>query len=172
MNFKRIKNLLSTGFIGLMVLLLGVSALLDAVRDLKEFDRFDGEIVAKGITPHSTRTARGVTMTSNVFYLRLKDLDQNLAVFDRGDDYALLDASLQVGDRVRVYFRHSYETNKLNLDTYQIEKAGTVILRQEKQRNRQWLLAGITIPFGLALVVVAYLTDRAIRKEVVDSPTN
>ena len=98
--------------------------------DLNKVDKFEGVITEKGITTYQTSTSGGyqTTLTNQAFYLKLKNHNQTLGVYNPRQTYVSLDNSLFVGDTIKVFYKRSNLVDKLNIETFQIEKNNQEIL--------------------------------------------
>ena len=138
------------------------STMTNACTDLDDLNKFEGIITDKGITQNTSSTSKG-PRTSDVFFLRLDGLDQMLATYNKEQSYYELDSRLNVGDKVKVYFKSSPYSDAPNLSTYQIEKDGQVVLGQDEFKGKE-MIGGIIATFGLALVItIGYFQDKKYR---------
>jgi hypothetical protein len=162
-NKKRVGNLFAMVF---FVTVMSFGTFLfykDATIDVNRLDQYSGQIIDKGITTHESSTKFG-TRTSDVFFIKLKGLDQILATYNMGQNYDRLNNSLQIGDSVKVYYRASLKSNIANIDTYQIEKDGLVILDNSEYRNKRMTgvyICGIGI---IVMIAIGIIRDRKFRR--------
>jgi len=107
--------------------------------DLSKVDKFEGTITEKGITTYQTSTSGPyrTTFTKQAFYLKLNGLNQTLAVYNPQQTYGSLDNNLNVGDTIKVFYKHSNLVDKLNLETFQIEKNNQEILNSKDFQGRE-----------------------------------
>ncbi len=125
----------------------------DATIDMDTLDQYSGQIIDKGTTTHESSTKYG-TRISDVFYIRLKGLDEILATYNMGQNYDRLNNSLKIGDSVKVFYQASLKKNVANIETYQIEKDGQIILNNSEYRNKS--MKGVIV--GGVGVVVMFIT--------------
>ena len=148
---------------GVTVLSLGTFLFYkDATIDINRLDQYSGQIIDKGITTHESSTKFG-TRTSDVFFVKLDGLDQILATYNMGQKYDRLNNSLQIGDSVKVFYRASLKNNVPNIDTYQIEKNGLVILDNSEYRTKKMIGVFITGIVTIVLIVIGINRDRKFR---------
>lgn len=135
----------------------------DATLDKEKLSFYSGQIIDQGITDHSSSTKYG-TKTSKVFYLRIKGLNQMLAVHNTGQEYSDLMNNLHVGDNVDVYYKTSIKTDEPNIDVYEIKTGDKIILSDKELRSkRKW--GGIIAALGVGLVfVIGLIRDRRYQK--------
>lgn len=131
----------------------------DATADMNSLDRYSAQITDKGITTHSSSTKFG-TRTSDVFFIRLEGLDQILATYNRAQDYGQLEHELVIGDSVTVYYRASLKTNEPNINTYQIEKNGKVVLDNREFRSKSMKAVYIGICGIVLIAAIGIVKDR------------
>ena len=133
--------------------------------DLNKVDKFEGIITEKGITTHQTSTSghNRTTLTKQVFYIKLQGLNQKLAVYNPQQDYGSLAKSLNVGDMVKVFYNHSNLVDKLNLETFQIEKNQHEILNSQDFQGQERIAFYIAFIGGFVLLFLTFLQDRKYR---------
>lgn len=149
---------------GVTVLSLGTFLFYkDATIDINKLDQYSGQIIDKGITTHESSTKYG-TRTSDVFFVKIEGLDQILATYNMGQKYDRLNNSLQIGDSVKVFYKASLKNNLPNIDTYQIEKNGLVILDNSEYRSKRMIGVFITGIVTIVLIVIGINQDRKFRK--------
>ena len=155
-NKKRIGNLFAMVF---FVTVMSFGTFLfykDATVDMDRLDQYSGQIIDKGVTTHESSTKYG-TKTSDVFFIRLKGLDQILATYNMGQNYDRLNKDLQIGDTVKVFYRTSLKRDVINIDTYQIEKNGQIILDNSEYRSKSMKgviigSVGIVVMFAIGII--------------------
>jgi hypothetical protein len=137
----------------------------NACTDIDDLDKFEGVIVEKGLTKNMSTISGKGTITSDVFFLKLEGLDQILASYNKEQSYHDLDSKLNVGDKVKIYFKYSPYNDRPNVSTYQIEKAGQVILGQDEFKGKE-LIGGIIATLGLVLILtISYFQDKKLRRK-------
>lgn len=130
--------------------------------DLNKVDKFEGIINEKGITNYqtSTRERYRTTLTKQAFYFKLGGLNQTLAVYNPQQNYISLDNSLNVGDTVKVFYNRSDLVNKLNLETFQIEKNKQVILNSQDFQSRERIAFYMALIGGFVILFLTFYQDR------------
>lgn len=158
-NKKRIGNLFGMVFFVTVTSFGTFLFYKDATVDMDRLDQYSGQIIDKGITTHKSSTKYGTT-TSRVFFIRLEGLDQILATYNMEQTYDRLNTDLQIGDSVKVFYRTSLETNVANINTYQIESNGEIILDNSDYRSRS--MKGVIIgSIGIVVMLaVGIIRDR------------
>lgn len=126
--------------------------------NLNEVDKFEGVITEKGIT-----TYNGSILSNQAFYFKLKGFNQTLGVYNPNKDYRSLDISLNVGDTIKVFYNHSNLTDKLNLETFQIEKNNQNIFTSQNFQGRERIGFFITLISGLILLYLTFYQDKKIK---------
>src|SRR5690606_24438945 len=96
---------------------------------------------------------------SNVFYISLKDLDEDLGIYRMSKEYEDLLKKVNVGDKVKVYYRpSSNERENINIDLIQVEKDGQAIIGKEEYEKKESSLIyiGIIARFGTLFLSYRY----------------
>ena len=112
-----------------------------ASKDLSEYSQIEGIITNKGI------------INSKIFFLKLSNYPQNLAVYKMTKNYSELDNNISNGDKVKVYFTPS-NSNKNNLDVVQIEKGIKILLSYNTHKTTYYFLTGITTIATLCIILM------------------
>lgn len=130
--------------------------------NLDEVKQFEGVITEKGITNYQTSTSGRykITMTNQAFYLKIKGLEELLGVYNPKQMYDSLDHHLHVGDTIKVFYNHSNLPDQLNLETFQIEKNGKLILNREDFQRRERIGFYMTFIGGFVLLFLTFYQDR------------
>lgn len=130
--------------------------------DLNKVDKLEGIILEKGITTNQTSTSARyrTTLNNQVFYLKLQGFDQTFGVYNPQQSYGHLDNNLYVGDTVKVFYNHSNLEEKLNLETFQIEKNNQKILDSRDFKGRERIGFYISLAGGLGLLFLTFYQDR------------
>ncbi len=137
----------------------GILAFQNATVNINELDFYTGRIAEKGITSHSSLVAGHGSVSSKVFYFKLDGLNEVLATYNRAQLYDDLDKKLKVGDTIKVYFKNANHVAGLNLNVYQLEKNGVVVLSEDKYRFREKLVGIIAIAGGFLLLYLTFRYD-------------
>ncbi len=162
---KRVFNFVGGLFLTTCCFFVAYLTFQNGWTDLNKVDKFEGIIIEKGITTNQTSTSGRYRTTSNnkVFYLKLEGLNQTLAVYNPKQDYVSLDNSLYVGDTVKVFYNYSNLVDKLNLETFQIEKNNQEILNSQDFQGRERIGFYITLLGGFVLLFLTFYQDRKFR---------
>ena len=133
--------------------------------DLNKVDKFEGIINEIGIKTYQTSTSGRyrTTLTKQAFYFKLGGLSQTLAVYNPQQNYSSLYNSLNVGDTVKVFYNSSNLVDKLNLETFQIEKNNKVLLNSLDFQGRERIAFYMTLIGGLVLLFLTFYQERKFR---------
>jgi len=162
---KRVFNFVGGLFLTACCFFVAYLTFQNGWTDLDKVDKFEGIITEKGITTYQTSTSGRyrTTLTKQAFYLKLKDLNQTLAVYNPQQKYGSLDNNLYVGDTVKVFYKHSNLVDKLNLETFQIEKNNQRILNSQDFQGREQIAFYITLVGGFVLLLLTVYQDKKYR---------
>lgn len=133
--------------------------------NLNKVDKFEGIINEKGIKTYQTSKSGRypTTLTKQAFYFKLAGLSQTLAVYNQQQNYSSLYNSLNVGDTVKVFYNSSNLVDKLNLETFQIEKNNHVLLNNLDFQGRERIAFYMTLIGGLVLLFLTFYQERKFR---------
>lgn len=121
--------------------------------DLSKYAQYENIIIDKGIDIHYGSKGR----KSNVFYISLKDLDEDLGIYRMSKEYEDLLKKVNVGDKVKVYYRpSSNERENINIDLIQVEKDGQVLIGKEEYEKKESSLIYIGLIAGIGTLFMAY----------------
>lgn len=121
--------------------------------DLSKYTQYENIIIDKGIDIHYGSKGR----KSNVFYISLKDLDEDLGIYRMSKEYEDLLKKLNVGDKVKVYYRpSSNEKENININLIQVEKDGQVLIGKEEYEKKESSLIYIGLIAGIGTLFMAY----------------
>lgn len=121
--------------------------------DLSKYAQYENIIIDKGIDIHYGSKGR----KSNVFYISLKDLDEDLGIYRMSKEYKDLLKKVNVGDKVKVYYRpSSNEKENINIDLIQVEKDGQVLIGKEEYEEKESSLIYIGLIAGIGTLFMAY----------------
>ena len=137
-------GLLCLGLTSMMVAVT-IKAYNDSTIDLKKVDVYEGIVTDTGIG-----WKQNPKMDVKVFYFRMNGLDDLLASYNMHGDYATLQANVNRGDSIKIYFKES-GSDDYNLDVIQIEKGGEIILDKSKFEKQQTALIYIGAVGGLLM---------------------
>ena len=121
--------------------------------DLSKYVQYENEIIDKGIDIHYGSKGR----KSKVFYISLKDLDEELGIYRMSKEYEDLLNKVNIGDKVKVYYRpSSNQRENINIDLIQIEKDGQVLIGKEEYEKKESSLIYIGLIAGIGTIFMAY----------------
>lgn len=164
-TIKRILNFVGGLFLTACCFFVAYLTFQNGWTDPNKVDTFEGLITEKGITTYQTSTSGRyrTTRTNQVFYLKLEELNQTLAVYNPQQDYASLDNKLYVGDTIKVYYNHSNLVNKLNIETFQIEKNNQALLKSKNFQGSERIAFYSTLVGGFVLLFLTFYQDKKIK---------
>ncbi|WP_442590745.1 hypothetical protein ACSBL2_05905 [Pedobacter sp. AW31-3R] len=119
----------------------------------RDLDSYEGVIIDKGITFTKSK------MPAKVFFFRIDGLNQILATYNPSKSYNKLDSALNLGDNVKVYYKHALSTDP-NIETFQIEKNGVVILNESSFRSKEFIAAGMALIGGVVILALSFREDK------------
>jgi hypothetical protein len=121
--------------------------------DLSKYAQYENIIIDKGIDIRYGSKGR----KSNVFHLSLKDMDEDLGIYRMSKEYEDLLKKVNVGDKVKVYYRpSSNERENINIDLIQVEKDGQVLIGEEEYEKKESSLIYIGLIAGIGTLFMAY----------------
>ena len=121
--------------------------------DLSKCDQYENIVTDKGIGIHYGSRGR----KSNVFFLSLKNLDEDLGIYRMSKNYNDLLEKINVGDRVKVYYRKSSnEKENINIDLIQVEKDGKILISKDEYEKKESSLIYIGLIAGIVTLIMAY----------------
>jgi hypothetical protein len=159
---KRIFNFTACLFITICCFFVSYLTFQNGWTNLDEVDQFEGIITEKGVISYHTSTsgAFATTITKQAFYIKLKGLNQTLAVYNPQQSYGYLENNLNVGDSIKVFYKFSSLAEKLNLGIFQIEKNNLKILTDQDFQSSERKAFYITFFGGFALLFLTFYQDR------------
>ncbi len=119
--------------------------------DLNKAKQITGKVIDLGLTEKSSRVGGRTNLKSKIFYLQLNNTTETLASFRPEQDYSALLKNIGLGDTITVYYKPS-QTNELNLDVYQIVKAGKIIQDYDSYNKNHRTMAWVTGIGGILMV--------------------
>lgn len=152
--YKRLGNLVGGSLIAIMCFAGTIIMFRKSNLELGQMDKHTGVVFEKGITINSSKTQR------EVLYFRLQGLDQILAIYTPSQHYGGLNKKINLDDTLTVYFEASSDPIAPNLDTYQIEKGGTIILDKEEHQQRDSSAACIALGGCIFIFGIIIYGDR------------
>lgn len=158
-KFKKIIQIVAVLVVaGAMLFAAGKMYFVDGGVDLETADKISGEVTKAYET--TRRTTGKYSSNVPVFAFRLNNYDQTLGAYRPSRDYKKLLHNLRPGDTVTVYYK-PMPKDKINIDVYQIEKAGQVILDYDSyKRNHK----GVAIFVGMLGIIMLVLATMKIIK--------
>lgn len=149
------------------VVILGLSGLMitasvkmfrrDVGQHLNEANKVKGQITKA--YPANRKTGGNGLNSRTVFAFNLSTVNQTLGAYRPSQDYTSLAQQLHVGDTITVYYRPS-AADEINIDVYQIEKGGSVVLdydSYEKNHSFAAILCGVfgavSLLFGIRQII-------------------
>lgn len=164
-TMKRVFNLIGGLFLASCCFFVAYLNFQNGWTDLKKVDKFEGIINEKGIKTYQTSTSGRYRMTlrKQAFYFKLGGLSQTLAVYNPQQNYSLLYNNVNIGDTVKVFYNSSNWVDKLNIETFQIEKNNKVLLNSLDFQGRERMVFYITLIGGLVLLFLTFYQERKFR---------
>ncbi len=120
--------------------------------DLSKYQQYENIIIDKGIDIHYSSKGH----ESDVFYISLKGLDEDLGIYRMSKNYTDLLEQLNIGDKVTVYYRPSKNKENINIDLIQVEKNNKIIIDKNEYEKKESSLIYIGIVAGLGTLLMAY----------------
>lgn len=121
--------------------------------DLSKYVQYENIIIDKGIDIHYGGKGR----ESDVFFISLKELNEDLGIYRMSKKYTDLLEKLNIGDKVKVYYRpNSNENENINIDLIQVEKNGKIIISKNEYEKKESALVYIGLIAGLGTLFMAY----------------
>jgi hypothetical protein len=156
-NFsKKTKHVLSSILFALTSILYFFLAYIGYTKqniDLTTKAQHENYVTSKGIGIRYGSKGR----TSNVFYMTLKDLEEKIGVYRMSKDYSDLLSKINVGDKLRVYYKPSKNTTEnINIDLIQVEKDGKVLISKTEYEQKESFLIYIGLIAGFGTLFFSY----------------
>ena len=158
--YRRIGNYLSAIFLAACCFFGSFLMFMTSGSDLSQIDVYNGKVIEKGITIKNNSVGGKESFKSEIFYLKISGLSQILAIYKPSQDYSFFEKNIKVGDNLKVYFQKSYDTIKPNLNLFQIEKEGIVLLKKEELQNKERIGGFIALFGGFLLIGIAIYEDK------------
>jgi hypothetical protein len=159
---KRIFNFSACLFLTICCFFVSYLTFQNGWMNLGKVDQFEGVITEKGVILYHTSTsgAFAKTITNQAFQIKLKGLNQTLAVYNPQQSYGHLENNLNVGDTIKVFYKFSSLTEKLNLGIFQIEKNNLKLLNGQDFQDSERKAFYITFFGGFVLLFLTFYQDR------------
>ncbi|NHM02374.1 hypothetical protein [Flavobacterium difficile] len=158
--YKRAGNYLVAFLLSACCFFGSYLAFLKGSTELQQIDSYSGKVVNKGIISQKSTVARFGSYKSNVFFIKLSGLNQILATYNLENNYDFFEKNIKIGDSIKVYYQNSFDTIKPNLDLFQIEKNGTILLKKEDFQKKKGIAAYIAFFGGFLLIGAAIYQDK------------
>lgn len=152
LNRKRIWNLFGMTWFALVLAFGSYLMINDATVNKEKLDHYEGEIIETGVMEYESVTEYGVE-TSETFYIKLRDLDQVLAIYYTAQENEKFEKEIKQGDIVEVYYKASAKKNEPNFDVYQIKRAGQIMLNDVEFRGKR-MMGGMIVALAAGLVII------------------
>jgi hypothetical protein len=121
--------------------------------DLSKYAQYENVITDKGIDIHYGSKGK----ESNVFFISLKGLDEDLGVYRMSQNYKDLLEKVNVGDKIKVHYKeNSNENENINIDLIQVEKDGEILIGKAEYENKESALIYIGLIAGIGTLFMAY----------------
>ncbi len=146
------KNLISSLLFGGLLIAVTVKFYNKDINiDLSQVDRITGVVTSSGMTDKASTVGGKLKVKDSVFYIALDNSNQNFATHRPSQDYKTLSDKINTGDTITLFYKERQD-NDLNLDVYQIEKAGQVLQDYESYSSNYKKLSWLTGIFGIGLL--------------------
>ena len=141
-----------------MLLAAGKMYFVDGGVDLRKADKITGQITR---AYQATRRTTGKHAKNlPVFAFTLNNYDQTFGAYRPSRNYRKLLNNLKSGDTVTVTYKPNSK-DQINIDVYQIEKAGQVVLDYDSYKRNH---IGVSIFVGLlAVLMIVVGTNKIIK---------
>jgi hypothetical protein len=116
--------------------------------DLNKTDFITGNVESCGVTVKKSRSMKNL-----VFFVRLNNSDQYFGAYRAKQDYSKLIDEINIGDIVTIYYRR-VEAGDLNLNVYQIEKSGHVLLDYHSYESLYYKMAWFMGLLGSSIILI------------------
>lgn len=153
---KKIKRLINSIISGLFSLLFFFLAYIGYEKqniNLSKQDQFESIIIDKGVDFHHGSKGQ----KSKVFFISLKNLDENLGIYRMSKNYNDLLQKVNIGDKVKVYYQsNSNESENINIDLIQLERDRKIIIDKSEYEDKEGILFYIGLIAGFFLLYLSY----------------
>lgn len=146
---KRTGNYVGAAILSVACFFGSFLAFKNASHSIGNLDTFEGVLIDKGVVSKKSK---------DVFYIKLQGLNEILATYNPKQSYSDIDSRLNIGDTIKVYFKASGSPNSPNLETFQVERKGEVILDKSDFQFRE-KVGGYIALFGGFLIIFLHLKD-------------
>ena len=158
-TFKKIIQIIAVLIVaGFMLLAAGKMYFVDGGVDIDKADKITGQITSAYET--TRRTTGKYASDVRVFAFTLENYNHTLGAYRPSRDYTALLNNLKKGDTVTVTYK-PMPHDKINIDVYQIEKSGKVILDYNSYK-RNHIGASILVA-ALAILMIILATMKILK---------
>lgn len=158
--YKRIGNYLGALLLTACCFFGSLLMFVTSGSELSQIDKYSGKVIEKGIVSKNNSVAGRGSFKSHVFFIKIDGLNQVLATYNFSQDYSFFEENIKVGDNVKVYFERSNDSINPNLNVFQIEKGGFVLLRKEDLQDRSKIGGYVAFFGGFLLIGMAIYHDK------------
>lgn len=120
--------------------------------DLNQVDKITGIVASCGVTEKSSVVGGRLKVNGAVFYIYLDNSSQYYGTYKPSQDYTALVEKIKAGDEITIYYNER-QNNELNLDVYQIEKNGEILVNYENYNSNYKKLSLLTGIMGLGILI-------------------
>ncbi len=115
--------------------------------DLKSTNFIVGTVESCGVTEKKSSRLKNL-----VFFIRLNNSNQYFGAYRPSQNYSGLVDEIKIGDEISIYYRQM-DSGDLNLNVYQIEKNGKVILDYDSYQSLYYKLAWFMGLLGSGIII-------------------
>lgn len=152
-TFKKIIQIIAVLIVaGFMLLAAGKMYFVDGGVDLDKADKITGQITSAYET--TRRTTGKYASDVPVFAFTLDNYDHTLGAYRPSRDYTALLNNLKKGDTVIVTYK-PMPHDKINIDVYQIEKSGEVILDYNSYKRNHIGASILVAVLAILMIILA-----------------
>ncbi len=155
---KDVINVISIS-VGLLIFLfvtyIGFSKLN---KDLSEYCFYENLIITKEVKSSDN--------DSEIFSLRLQDFNGDFIYYRASGDYYDLQNTIDIGDRLKIYYESNTGQKKADSEIIQIERNGKILVAASEHKTKYIILFLVGI---LSVVYIIYLGYRYLRKKSIEN---
>ncbi|ARN77106.1 hypothetical protein BST97_03350 [Nonlabens spongiae] len=127
-------------------------------KDLSQYSYYENLIVTKEVKTSDN--------DSEIFSLRLKEVNNEFSYYRISEDYNDLQNSIDIGDRIKIFYDSNADEKNPNSEIIQIEKNGKILLAASEHKTKYIILFIIGI---LSVTYMLYLGYRYLRKKSIEN---
>jgi len=117
----------------LIYFFLAYAGFLEQNIDLSNYAQYEGVITARGID-----IRHGSSNEAKVFFLTMRELKEKLGIYRMSKKYDDLLEKINVGDRVKVYYRPGTDKREnINIKLIQVEKNGEIAVVRKNLKKKK-----------------------------------